>query len=384
MRHTVRVAQSRRRGFTLIELLVVISIIATLAALILPGIQSARESARRITCLNNIRNIGLAMQNFASQSGGKLPPMIGYDSYPYDDGTTSGTGYYGWPVSLLPLFDQASLQRELTSVIDVNDDYAGLAASPAASSHDYLVQTQIPGYACPDDQTAFQQSGGLSYIVNAGYAHPGDWGDPGDGGGVLTAPTDGNIHGPEKLDWNDGSAGPTTNIGYATGVFWKSNSTVTLDYVSNNDGQGQTLMISENIDAGPWWSRRTGDLAFAIRVNVADNTTFPGDVTAAAGGTAGFGVSGATNNNNSLSMPQDMTAITGSFDAGSAAISSPCSGEGRCWRPSSQHTSGNVNVIFCDGHGTLLNSNIDQWVYARLLTPNGTRYGQAVIQGSFE
>src|SRR5690606_6283882 len=68
-----------RRGFTLIELLVVISIIAVLISLIAPAVQSARRAARRTQCLNNMRNVGLAIQNFASQNGGKLPVTHGDD-----------------------------------------------------------------------------------------------------------------------------------------------------------------------------------------------------------------------------------------------------------------------------------------------------------------
>ena len=64
-----------RRGFTLIELLVVISIIALLASLVAPAVQSARLAARRVECLNNMRNVGLAIHNFASSSSGELPSL---------------------------------------------------------------------------------------------------------------------------------------------------------------------------------------------------------------------------------------------------------------------------------------------------------------------
>ena len=64
----------RPSGFTLVELLVVVGIIAILAALILPALSRARESARRATCVNNLRQLGLSFQMYAAESNGLLPP----------------------------------------------------------------------------------------------------------------------------------------------------------------------------------------------------------------------------------------------------------------------------------------------------------------------
>ena len=63
----------RRRGFTLIELLVVIAIIAVLIALLLPAVQAAREAARRAQCINNLKQVGIAMHNYHAVTS-SLPP----------------------------------------------------------------------------------------------------------------------------------------------------------------------------------------------------------------------------------------------------------------------------------------------------------------------
>ncbi len=97
---------SRRRGFTLIELLVVIAIIAVLIALLLPAVQAAREAARRAQCANNLKQIGLGLQNYLSARD-VFPP--GFISRPDPaSGDNIGPGW-GWAAMILPQVEQSAV-----------------------------------------------------------------------------------------------------------------------------------------------------------------------------------------------------------------------------------------------------------------------------------
>ena len=94
---------SARPGFTLIELLVVVSIVGLLTTLILPAVQSSREAARRTQCVNNLKQIGLAMHNYHAT----------YDTFP-PAGTVDAEGkpLLSWRVLLLPFLEQDALYRQ--------------------------------------------------------------------------------------------------------------------------------------------------------------------------------------------------------------------------------------------------------------------------------
>lgn len=91
----------RRRAFTLIELLVVIAIIAILIALLLPGVQQAREAARRTQCMNNIKQVMLAFHNYHDAHGG-------FPNRQAVTGTSPSNGH-GWGLKLLPYLEQTAL-----------------------------------------------------------------------------------------------------------------------------------------------------------------------------------------------------------------------------------------------------------------------------------
>src|SRR5262245_11298428 len=92
----------RRRGFTLIELLVVIAIIAVLIALLLPAVQAAREAARRAQCINNLKQIGLALHNYHSTND-SFPPGASM-AYGNSPGSSNDiTNWNNWSASAMLL-----------------------------------------------------------------------------------------------------------------------------------------------------------------------------------------------------------------------------------------------------------------------------------------
>jgi len=125
---------NRKRGFTLIELLVVIAIIAVLIALLLPAVQAAREAARRSQCVNNMKQLGIALHNYHGTVG----------SLPW------GQGPFGWndwsaQTLMLPFMEQTPLYNSINFFGTIN------AADPGNAQNSTVFRAKVNGFLCPSD-----------------------------------------------------------------------------------------------------------------------------------------------------------------------------------------------------------------------------------------
>ena len=149
-----------RRGFTLIELLVVIAIIAVLIALLLPAVQSAREAARRIQCINNLKQIGLGVQNYIS-SNNVFPP------FSESQNNNNNIAYWidwplNWEAATIPYLEQTQTYNAL--------NYSWGAFDP----RNYTVtSTKISAFICPSETISVGPFGSsfpawTNYVANFG------------------------------------------------------------------------------------------------------------------------------------------------------------------------------------------------------------------------
>lgn len=374
-----RRSSTKRMGFTLIELLVVISIIAVLASLILPAVQNARAAARKIQCLNNMKNLTLAVLNWSSQNGSQLPEYRGDTNVLISNpsGTTSTTADVGWQVTILPQYDQGALYKRLLQLTPA------VNATPAdPNSYQSLSRLALAGFSCPDDPNQ-GIAGNFSYACNAGIMTADIWGN------LDTNPTTAESmynHALGRYEWNNGTFAANSRqdkqISQATGAMMYDNTgnlRNSLDSISNGDGQTQTLLLTENLDSDQFLDPFPGNYIIAGGIV---NSTF--DVIDD-DGVALTGIGGGTQQSalhlNDGGGSSKNYQIDERTKINSATPGVPGTREAFAPRPSSNHA-GTVNAFFADGHGGTLNQNMNENIYFLILTSNGTSFGQDIIDNS--
>lgn len=323
-----RAARARlRSGFTLVELMVVIALVAILIGLLLPAVQLARESARRSHCLNNVRQLAIAMTGYDSANEA-LPG--------WRNRVGTFAAYVSWTVPILPNLGNKE-------AFDYFDNYV-----PAS---DDIGEKKMPVFVCSSAaDTAGQFSKApLSYAVNAGT------------GAEHTA------SGPDSFADN----------GYkqfvADGVFQDRvgnggqyfAATSALDDVVEGSGGSFTLMLAE----------RSGKDAMARQAGIhwtplRSGTNWVGDP-------EGVGVDASNAKTTSHIFMHPQTLTSGSAEPSTVyrvinpqTCDSRLDEDGNCDLrfPTSQHRGDGVVAAFCDGRTMFLSSKIDSWVYCSLLT----------------
>ena len=176
-----------RRAFTLIELLVVIAIIAVLIALLLPAVQAARESARRAQCLNNLKQIGLALQNYHSAHNG-FP--VGFLAPTGAIPANSSPQQYRWsPLAQLAAYlEQSNLANALNFNLPLGiRPTDGSAFWPPYPANTTAMSTKVAIFLCPTDAVAapLADSGPVSYAFCSGSGSNGGEASGADGTFIL-------------------------------------------------------------------------------------------------------------------------------------------------------------------------------------------------------
>jgi len=221
-------------GFTLVELLVVIAIIGVLVGLLLPAVQSARETARRSTCQNNFKQLSLGLLNYAEVK--KALPPEAHDGNPVANTPVSAaeniTGL-SWSSLILPYFEGQEIWDQIAK--DTNNLTVNWQATTGGVSSD-LGKKAIKAFECPSNEkfgepnTARGGFGKMNYACNVGTGYPFSAGATGTATAAAIA-SGSTVLSPFANDKN--------------GVFYYWNKTTAMKLSDIRDGLSKTLLLCE-------------------------------------------------------------------------------------------------------------------------------------------
>jgi prepilin-type N-terminal cleavage/methylation domain-containing protein/prepilin-type processing-associated H-X9-DG protein len=301
-------SQSERRGFTLIELLVVISIIAVLIALLLPAVQSAREAARRAQCINNLKQIGLALHNYQQAMG----------SFPTGGIMVAGSGNewaatsndLSWRALVLPYIEGGTLYNAVNTALpafagalDGGEMYTAWVTVPASwlcpsdgkngggfVAYDCGALNSTNGN-CPGGNPPINPFTGTPVTVVPVSNYAGSHGDNYNGGILCdclpweTPSTATLLPGQIRMGWPGfwgTTFGPAFVVGGGSmrGMFdYRTMQTATIDSV--NDGTSNTIFVGEvlpsNAADSNFWNFNGGTAGTTIPLGW-DANTVPGNL----------------------------------------------------------------------------------------------------------
>ena len=319
--YTSSSASWRRSGFTLVELLVVIAIIGILIALLLPAVQAAREAARRSQCTNNLKQMGLALHNYADSM----------KTFPSGNISLPGHGPTAF-VLMLPYMEQNALYSQLK--FNNGSYYFGSTSSDVNMA---LHNVKINAYMCPSSPLEPMGSGDCSSCSV----------EPKLGRKLLK----GNyilISGGRGHSSNDNQAprGPMS----AGGVFLRGRA---IGFAAITDGTSNTMVIGEQGD----WGRVT-------------STGAKSDIRGTAWSGMWMGANNNTNPNGDNSLPSGgdyrcFATTTVWFSIGykekvAGAAGTPGSSPDDCNTPLQAAHPGGCNVLLCDGSVRFLSESLNQ------------------------
>lgn len=252
-----RVSAKRRAGFTLIELLVVIAIIAVLISLLLPAVQSAREAARRAQCVNNLKQLALAVHNYESTNS-SLPTGRIWGPRPGRASTDFPTIFAGaqgttWFCLMMPYIEQTQLANSFNFDLGSEGPAGGNGLPAGFFANSTVSTTKISSFQCPSDEPR-------KFQINPGYA-----------GGALSGfqMSKGNYAGNwGNTDWGQyNSSNATLAPLFMDGLFGHKGYAI----ASVTDGTSNTVLISEIVQGGQFdargmmWSTVMGGVSYVSR-----------------------------------------------------------------------------------------------------------------------